>query len=869
MKHVPPDSIGWRTTLLVAVMASLCSAILPAQNQVCTHLYTTDADFDLGTLVNVNHSISNQLQLNATTSPFPFINVACSNLGTVVRIDVNTGTILGEYLTAPAGMQTDPSRTTVDQFGNVWVANRNEAGWVGAAQKGSVTRIALVIGGTRCNQFGVPVANGQYLKPPFQYSTAIDRDGDGLIKTSTGLGNVLPWTNADVNPFDGIGDDTYGGVSTADDECIINYVRTAGKNARTLAIDANNDLWVGGYGNLVHEKIDGGTGVPVAGTSFNANCGGYGGLVDGAGVLWSANIGLGSLLRYDPVVGPPGQCIGVNASYGLAVDGFGNIWNCNFTVPGTITELNPAGAFLGIFGTGGNTPRGVAVTSADNNIWIANSGSATVARLTNAGVMVAGYPIGVGNTPTGVAVDANGKVWVTNFGSNNVMRIDPATNLVDLTVVLGVNAGPYNYSDMTGNVALGATMPSGNWTVIHDGVDLGTTWGTVSWNSLEPAGTRVRVYIRAADQQINLPAQPWLEVQNGVTICRLPAMIAGRFLEVRTVLSRTVLGTTPILYDLSVQCCNRPPVAICQNITVNVTQNCMASVVPAQIDNGSFDPDGDPITLALDASGPWPEGTYNVVLSVTDSHGATSTCPATVAVVATYPNPTITVTPSPTVSPGGDPNTIYIGYGPQTVNLAVSEGVAWNWTSDPSGFTSSLQNPDVSPTATTKYTVEVTNEVGCKTSVDVTIVVCDIRCGNNLDKVTICHNADKQTNTLCIAPSAVPAHLTLHGDHLGPCPILKDDQATAGIPDKPSLLQNTPNPFDGSTVIAYTLPEETNVNVTVTDLLGSEVARLVSCRQSAGMYNVLFDAHGLARGTYIYRLETDAAVIVRLMTIIR
>ena len=48
-------------------------------------LYTTDADFDKGTLVGVNHDAPNndQLQLDSPTEPFPFINVAawpCSAL---------------------------------------------------------------------------------------------------------------------------------------------------------------------------------------------------------------------------------------------------------------------------------------------------------------------------------------------------------------------------------------------------------------------------------------------------------------------------------------------------------------------------------------------------------------------------------------------------------------------------------------------------------------------------------------------------------------------------------------------------------------------------------------------------------------------
>ena len=52
----------------------------------------------------------------------------------------------------------------------------------------------------------------------------------------------------------------------------------------------------------------------------------------------------------------------------------------------------------------------------------------------------------------------------------------------------------------------------------------------------------------------------------------------------------------------------------------------------------------------------------------------------------------------------------------------------------------------------------------CAEWLDLTSLPAEWRCGNNDDKVQICHDG----NTLCISPSAVPAHLA-HGDYLGPC----------------------------------------------------------------------------------------------------
>ncbi len=197
--------------LLAAAMILTATSVLQevhAQNIPCSVTHTLDADFDLGNLINVNHTSPNndQLQLSEVTAPQPYIWVACSDRGTAVRIDVETGEILGEYRTAPDNRRKNPSRTTVDQYGNVWIGNRGET-----SEQGSVVKIGLVIGGTRCNSNGTPNATGEYLKPPFQYCTAEDRDNDGLIHTSSGLTNILDWDNLSLV-------DTDGGVETAEDD---------------------------------------------------------------------------------------------------------------------------------------------------------------------------------------------------------------------------------------------------------------------------------------------------------------------------------------------------------------------------------------------------------------------------------------------------------------------------------------------------------------------------------------------------------------------------------------------------------------------------------------------------------------------------
>jgi hypothetical protein len=75
-------------------------------------------------------------------------------------------------------------------------------------------------------------------------------------------------------------------------------------------------------------------------------------------------------------------------------------------------------------------------------------------------------------------------------------------------------------------------------------------------------------------------------------------------------------------------------VALCQNDIVSADLDCEAN---ADIDNGSYDPDGDPITLAQFPPGPYGLGTTVVTLTVTDDSGVTASCSASVDVVDDSP----------------------------------------------------------------------------------------------------------------------------------------------------------------------------------------------------------------------------------------
>jgi hypothetical protein len=74
-----------------------------------------------------------------------------------------------------------------------------------------------------------------------------------------------------------------------------------------------------------------------------------------------------------------------------------------------------------------------------------------------------------------------------------------------------------------------------------------------------------------------------------------------------------------------------------------------------------------------------------------------------------------------------------------------------------------------------------------------------------------------------------------------------------------ALSQNFPNPFNPSTIISFVLPAAGYVRLTVTDMLGREVRRVVDGYAAAGKHAEVFDAANLPSGTYLYTLITPTS----------
>lgn len=94
-------------------------------------------------------------------------------------------------------------------------------------------------------------------------------------------------------------------------------------------------------------------------------------------------------------------------------------------------------------------------------------------------------------------------------------------------------------------------------------------------------------------------------------------------------------------------------------------------------------------------------------------------------------------------------------------------------------------------------------------------------------------------------------------------------EITSDLPASVTLAQNFPNPFNPSTNISFSIPENAHVRLAVYDLLGRQVAQVVDAPMVAGFHTVTFDASSLTSGVYVYRIEAAGQVSSRRMTLLK
>jgi RHS repeat-associated protein len=530
-------------------------------------VFTKNSDFDGGALLNLNHDDPNgdQLQINTRATPFPFVNIPWSDTrnkpivnpngpATMIRIDANTGVILGEYNVQPR----HPDEFDDTFFTQLWGQNQGLAvdkdgnAWMGTYWPNSgYCKIGLVIGGTRGrkNPDGsfTPDLKGDYLKPPFLYNTCIDRDHDGYIKTSRGRGHILPWRKD--SPGRGPVD-----VSLAEDEAIVAWIPTPlptfepglfAQGQFTLNLDVNGNIWSRVEWDDVellaseyfHCMIDPRSGLELR-ISDECMPGGmwtHEGSFDANNNFWTGGFGLfqktsfnGSALEI--------ECINVEDDFfswpGITMDPRnGQLWYSYVRAEHIyLSKINDNGNLISEYEVGSSVldePEeqpgnrhiwpGITKIDTEGNAWVVmyqplNHDNWIGQKLYRYSIpdndeddpaFIGEIPLNCQNNLSDVSFDSNGKVWVRpatpgSLIGETALRIDPVKGTsgeVDLAVYLGGSDGNYQMEyhrnfDMTGAQVL-STSGSGIWTVVHDdGID-DTEWSRIFWNHKGMDATRV------------------------------------------------------------------------------------------------------------------------------------------------------------------------------------------------------------------------------------------------------------------------------------------------------------------------------------------------------------------------------------------
>ena len=585
--------------------------------------FTTDADFALGDFSGTRAGApdSDQLRIDTGASVPPFLWIANTSAGTVTKLDTRTGRQAARYdsvltrnwdgslpsVRPPRDSCNNPVLTAVDAKGNAFVVNRGTCTAVSA----SITKYAGSL------------------------AECVDRNGNGTIDTSSDANGNGSIETSNPAEFKGQGD-----------ECVLwtkNYA-AAEDQGRSIVIDADQNVWAAGFSSSKIYQLNGTTGAVQKIIDLQAEVGDTSGIqalaIGPGGYLYTSdnthtpdNITLRRILKINPNAPEGSRVVGTLISpvptAGLVVDRNGVVWlgADSDSASGVVRADFVNGLIQMVGGGGGCSGRthGVAVDAA-GDIWAACTISSRVLRLSSSGTFKNTWNFASNSRPEGVAVAADGRIWVTLSGIDFVAAINPAM----MGSIQSAPAGGASFSlgDMTGSHHHRFIARQGSWSAVHDSGAAAMNWGTLFWNQepqgAAPPGTEITVAVRAADTTAALPSQAFVRMTNGQSF----AGLQGRFIEALVMLRSVNFGGEPVLSDLRIATSNHPPVAQCQAQDVCAGPACTAQV---SINNGSYDPDGDAITLSQSPAGPYGIGSRAVTLAVSDGFLSDS-CSASVSV---------------------------------------------------------------------------------------------------------------------------------------------------------------------------------------------------------------------------------------------
>lgn len=390
----------------------------------------SDSDSDGGAKFDVGPAGgTDDVPCGCGNTAWSYIWIANSAEHTVSKINTRTMAEEGRYFTR-ADESGNPSRTSVSIDGRaVAVANR----------MGGVTKI--------------------WARP----ENCVDKNNNGVIDTSTGPNDVLPfaseeciawhtmvpdttvqrpvaWTSGTLNPATCEYEEQKLWTTTGRDGPLGNPLDTTG----------TGHGYCGPTGSWVH-RLNGETGqvedefhIPESELSCTGGgawgYGFYGAAVDPDNNLWLSTFGVGSSVKVDHDT--LGYTVYEGSRYGLTVDTLGRPWTGDNPQRLDEATLEWVGSNPKLPGAGGS---GIAQDH-QGRMWAATAGGVGWVDMET---LEAGDTVvtGIEGIHRGITVDVDGFIWAVPLGGSVAIKIDPDTYAIDM--VGGLNE-PYTYSDMSG-----------------------------------------------------------------------------------------------------------------------------------------------------------------------------------------------------------------------------------------------------------------------------------------------------------------------------------------------------------------------------------------------------------------------------------
>jgi hypothetical protein len=442
-----------------------------------------DSDWDLDGDANDGVRLDQQvdaLMLDTASIVSYFIWVANTAEGSVSKIDVRTFEQVGRYFTGE-----DPSRTSVDTLGDVYIGNR---------QGLSLVKISTL--GDDCP----------------------DTNGDGRIRTSRGS-ELLPYGLDDCVLWrTDLSHPTHCGLIRA-----VAAQDEVGPDGEVIPY-----VWVGGDGGCIW-KLDGETGEILI-DATPAPVAPYGFALDADGNLWIESVGGRDLGRLDTT-----RCRDLDScpafacdddrgdscimeriaqpvrGYGITVDSSQRVW-----IGGSVARYDPS-LPRGERWAVADTDAFVHGIAADARGWVWGAAYESVIRIDAEDPSSHWLVVSArGRGAKGAAVDDLGQVWIINQRDSDATVIIPGRHPGEtqvLTRVAPVFSSPYTYSDMTGSQLRLATRPRAYYRHVFSGCEWeDTIWVALDFDAWIPTGTQVSFRARTAETRTDLDAASWMHM---------------------------------------------------------------------------------------------------------------------------------------------------------------------------------------------------------------------------------------------------------------------------------------------------------------------------------------------------------------------